>query len=156
MVGTPKEGLKECLKELVTSDIIEVKVELSTSVVDLKQFIPELKTEDAQFKYIDLLNNIIADVINTLHNEDGGFACDPAKHVTEKKTVLYTCTKAMVQLAYDEIAYDEIFFNGYAEAYLSIIAPFDVARRFLAYLTHSAMKYGITPVPLQAWSPLML
>jgi len=151
MVGTPKEGLKECLKELVTSDIIEVRVELSTSVVGLKQFIPELKAEDAQFKYIDLLNNIIADVINTLHNEDGGFACDPAKHVTEKKTVLYTCTRAMVQLAYDEI-----FFDGYVKAYLSIIAPRDVARRFLAYLTHSAMKYGITPVPLQAWSPLML
>jgi hypothetical protein len=156
MVGTPKEGLKECLKELVTSDIIEVKVELSTSVVNLKQFIPELKTEDAQFKYIDFFNNIITDAIDALHNEDGGFTCDPAKHVTEKKTVLYACTMAMVQLAYDEIAYDEIFFDGYAEAYLSIIAPLDVARRFLAYLTHSAMKYGITPVPLQAWSPLML
>jgi len=151
MVGTPKEGLKECLKELVTSDIIEIKIELSTSVVDLKQFIPELKTEDAQFKYIDFLNNIIADAINALHNEDGGFTCDPAKHVTEKKTVLYTCTMAMVQLAYDEI-----FFDGYVKTYLSIIAPRDVARRFLAYLTRSAMKYGITPIPLQAWSPLML
>jgi hypothetical protein len=151
VVGTTKEGLKECLKELVTSDIIEIKVELSTSVVGLKQFIPELKTEDAQFKYIDFLNNIIADAINALHNEDGGFTCDPAKHVTEKKTILYTCTRAMVQLAYDEI-----FFDGYVKAYLSIIAPRDVAGRFLAYLTHSAMKYWITPVPLQVWSPLML
>jgi len=149
MVGT----LKECLKEMMASDIIVMKIGLITDVGDLKQLIPkldpELKTEDAQYKYIGFLSNIITDVINALHNEDNGFACDPAGHVMGVDK-LYACTKAAIRLAYDST-----IFNN-AEANLSIIAHFDMAKRFLAHLTRSAAKYGIVVVPIQVWSPLML
>ena len=143
-----KECLKGHLKELVTSDVVGAKAEFITSIHNLKQFIPELKAEDVEFKYIGFLNNIIADVINALHNEDNDFACELVNHTTET-AVLYTCTKAMVQLAYDEI------FLGHITAGISIIAPFDVAERFLTYFARSAVKYEIIPaLPPQVWNPL--
>jgi hypothetical protein len=145
--------LKECLKEIMTSNIIVMKIGLITDVGDLGQLIPksdpELKTEDAQFKYINFLSNIITDVINTLHNEDNNLTCDPAGHMMGVDK-LYACTWAAIRLAYDETVFNN------AEANLSIIAPFDMAKRFLAYLTRRAAKYGIMVVPIQVWSPLML
>ena len=148
-------ALKECLKEMARLDVIGISCGLVVDAYDLKRFIPGLKnedTEDVKFKYIDFLSNIITDVINTLHNEDDGFTCEPAEYMMEKKVVLYACTKAMIWLTFDET-----FPNKDDIAYLSIIAPlntFNMMERFLGYLTRSAMKYGITVAPLRIWSPI--